>query len=84
VVLDTLHADGVPNSVAKTEFASIMQRGTETSAQSVRVSGSFTARKEHVMKKPRKDRRTDLTKVAPLVAVMLPLIANGQALVVTV
>jgi hypothetical protein len=35
------------------------------------------------MKKPPKDRGTDVTQAAPIIAVLLLLIANGQALVVT-
>lgn len=35
------------------------------------------------MKKPRKDRGNDLTQLAPIVAVLLLLLENGQALVVT-
>jgi len=35
------------------------------------------------MKKPRKDRRTATPQVAPLLAVLVLQIANGQALAVT-
>ena len=36
------------------------------------------------MKKPRKDRGTDTMQVAPIIAVLLLLITNGQELVMTI
>jgi hypothetical protein len=35
------------------------------------------------MKKPRKDRGTEMTQVAPIIALLMLLIANGHVLVIT-